>query len=87
MQSTLVYKEIKWATNEDVWENAIIKNNGNYHIDMEQAILNQIKDLDLKNIEFSKHDTITDKIHYSHSASLKGNKDKLGQNFVGFYYI
>ncbi len=77
----------KWATNKEIWDNAIIEKNNEYYIDMEQAINNQLKDLNIKNITFSKHDTITDNIHYSHSASFKGNKEKFGQNFVGFYYI
>ena len=77
----------KWATNEKVWNNAIIKNNNNFHIDMEQAIKNQLEEFNIQNMEFSKNDTMTDKIHYSHSASFNGNKEKFGQNFVGFYYL
>lgn len=77
----------KWATNEFVWKDAIIKNNDNYHIDMEQAIKNQFKEFNIQNITFSKYDTMTDNIHYSHSASFNGNKEKFGQNFVGLYYL
>ncbi len=77
----------KWATNKNVWNNAIIEKNNEFYIDMEQAIKNQLSDFNIKNITFSEHDTITDNIHYSHSASFNGNKEKLGQNFVGFYYL
>lgn len=76
-----------WATSEDIWEKFIIEENGLYHIDLEGAIVKQLKEMGLTNIEVSNYDTITDDIHYSHSAAMKGNTAKDGQNFVGFYYF
>lgn len=75
-----------WATNKKVWHNYIIKNNENYNIDMEGAILKQLESIGIKNITISPYNTVTDNIHYSHSASSKGIITKKGQNFVGFYY-
>lgn len=77
----------KWATNKEIWENSIIKINNNYHIDMLNAIINQLKKIGVTNIEYSKEDTVTSEKFYSHSAYSKGNESKKGQNFVGFYYI
>ena len=74
-----------WATNK-VWNNHIEEKEGNYHIDLDGAITEQLEKLGIKNIEISKYDTVKDKIHYSHSASYHGNKDKFGQNYVGFLY-
>lgn len=76
----------KWATNEEVWKGSIIENNGNYHIDMINAIINQLKDIGIKNITYSAEDTVTSPKFYSHSAYAKGDESKKGQNFVGFYY-
>ena len=76
----------KWATNEKVWENSIIKNNDNYHIDMDSAIINQLNKLGITNITISQNDTIESDLYYSHSAAVKGNNSKKGQNFVGFFY-
>ena len=74
-----------WATNK-VWNNHIEEKEGNYYIDLDGAIIEQLEKLGIKNIEISKYDTVKDKIHYSHSASYHGNKDKFGQNYVGFLY-
>ncbi len=76
----------KWATNQAVWENAIIEENGSYHIDMLTAIISQLKEIGITNIEYSHEDTITSPKFYSHNASSKGITSKKGQNFVGFYY-
>lgn len=75
-----------WATNEDVWNGYITEENKDFHIDMEGAMLKQIRALGIKNIEISKIDTVTDDRYYSHSAFSKGNISKKGQNFVGFFY-
>ena len=40
----------------------------------------------IKNITISQYDTVTSDKYYSHSASIKGETSKLGQNFVGFFY-
>lgn len=75
-----------WATNNEVWENSIIKKDNNYYIDMETAIVEQLKQLGINHIKISPSDTVTSSKYYSHSASTKGNISKLGQNFVGFFY-
>lgn len=77
----------KWATNEEVWKDSIIENNGNYHIDMLSAIIKQLEEIGITNITYSTEDTVTSSRFYSHSAYAKGNESKKGQNFVGFYYI
>lgn len=76
----------KWATNNDVWQNAIIEENGVYHIDMLSAIIRQLREIGITNIEYSHEDTITSPKFYSNNASSKGITTKKGQNFVGFYY-
>lgn len=86
-ESYIYDKYPTWATNNKVWGKHIIKNNDTYNIDMEGAMIEQLENVGIKNITISNEDTITDNIHYSHSASSKGNKEKFGQNFVGFYYI
>ena len=75
-----------WATNEKVWYNAIIKEEDGYHIDMDQAILNQIKVFDIKEVNINPTDTAGDNSYASHTMFVKGHKEKAGQNFVGFYY-
>lgn len=75
-----------WATSNDVWDGHIIENNNSYNIDMEGAMIKQLESIGIKNITVSNKDTVTDDIHYSHSALSKGNKAKKGQNFVGFFY-
>ena len=75
-----------WATNKDVWENNITQQEGNYFIDMEGAIVEQLHKLGINNITISENDTVTSDKYYSHSATVKGNTGKLGQNFVGFFY-
>lgn len=74
------------ATNKEIWENAIIKEEDGYHIDLERAILNQIKDFNIKEINISPIDTYKDDNYASHYGANHGNKSKLGQNIVGFYY-
>lgn len=77
----------KWATNKDVWKDAIVEKNNNYYIDMLTAIINQLRKIGINNITYSQEDTVTSPKFYSHSAFAKGNNSKKGQNFVGFYYI
>lgn len=86
-ESYIYDKYPTWATEKDVWENFIIKNNNNeFNIDMDGAIINQLESIGINNITISPKDTITNKEYYSHSASSKGNIRKKGQNFVGFFY-
>ncbi len=74
------------ATNQSIWKDAIEKKEDGYHIDLEKAILNQIEKYNLKEIKVSDIDTYNNKNYASHYAAVHGNKDKLGQNIVGFYY-
>lgn len=76
----------KWATDKDVWEGFIIEEDGNYHIDMLNAIIKQLTEIGIRNITCSKEDTVTNPKFYSNCARAKGVLTKKGQNFVGFYY-
>lgn len=76
----------KWATNKDVWKEAITKKNDIYYIDLIKAITNQLNNIGIKNIEISPYDTATNPRFYSNAAASKGKKEKFGQNFVGFFY-
>lgn len=75
-----------WATNKALWKDYIIKKNNLYYIDLVGAIVNQLNSKGIKNIEISPYDTVKSDKYYSNSASSKGNKEKFGQNFVGFFY-
>lgn len=87
-KDTYIYDKYPyWAINKKLWKDNLEVINGNYHIDMNGAIIKQLKELGIKNIEESPINTMIDDRYYSHAESSKGNKDKLGQNFVGFYYI
>ncbi|MDO4995669.1 MAG: laccase domain-containing protein [Bacilli bacterium] len=87
-KDTYIYDKYPyWAINKELWKDNLEVINGNYHIDMNGAIIKQLKELGIKNIEESPINTMIDDRYYSHAESSKGNKDKLGQNFVGFYYI
>ena len=74
------------ATNEKIWKDAIEKIGDNYHIDIERAILNQVKEFNLAEIKISPINTYTEDNYASHVAAYYGNKSKMGQNIVGFYY-
>ena len=54
---------------------------------MYKAILKQLTDKQIKHIEINKIDTITNKDYASHYCRIRGNVEKSGQNFVGFYYM
>ena len=75
-----------WATNNEVWHGYIIENNKKFNIDLEGAIINQLKKIGINQIQSSTKDTITNIEYYSHNAAVKGNINKKGQNFVGFFY-
>ena len=76
-----------WANQQNLWKKFITNNNNEYHIDLLGAIIYQLEEYGITNIEYSKIDNYNDNNFYSHAASYHGNKDKLGQNFVGFYYF
>ena len=93
-----------WATNEKIWHKAITKEEDGYHIDIEKAILDQIKIPNVNKklkmrvkeaiepralyleISISPIDTADNNKYASHTKAVQGNKEKLGQNFIGFYY-
>ena len=74
------------ATNKEIWKNAIEEKNGSYYIDLEKAIKNQLEEYPLGEIKVSKINTATDPNYASHKEAATGNKEKIGQNIVGFYY-
>lgn len=76
----------KWATNKELWKDTIKQEDDGFHIDLVTTIEKQLVNMKIKNITISPIDTITNDEYYSHYASVKGKKDKLGQNFVGFFY-
>lgn len=76
----------KKATNKEIWKNAIEEYNNKYKIDLEKAIINQLNEYNLGKIIISEVDTAKHKDYASHYEAIKGNKKKLGQNIVGFYY-
>ena len=75
-----------WAKNDDVWIGCIDKKDNKYQIDMYKAIINQLKKQEIKNIEISEIDTITNQDYASHYCRIRGQENKSGQNFVGFFY-
>lgn len=74
------------AKNNKIWKNAIDKEIDGYHIDLVKAIKNQLSEYKLGEIKVSEIDTAKDQRYASHSAEYRGNKEKKGQNIVGFYY-
>ncbi len=74
------------ATNKKIWEDAINEVKGKYYIDLEQAIKNQLTEYDFGGVEISSIDTATTPGYASHSQFYMGNKSKMGQNIIGFYY-
>ena len=47
---------------------------------------NQLEEFNLAEIKISPINTYTEKNYASHVAAFYGDKSKLGQNIVGFYY-
>ena len=74
------------ASNKEIWNDAIEEKEGKFYIDLEKAIANQINNFNLKEIKVSPINTATDPSYASHREASLGNKEKLGQNIVGFYY-
>lgn len=75
-----------WATNNHIWINNIEKRDHGYHIDLVNAIIEQLVELGIENIDVSKNDSITSPNYSSHYAYYHGTKEKSGQSFVGAYY-
>lgn len=85
-ESYVYDKYPQWATNKKVWDENIEEKDNKYYIDTVGAIIKQLEEKGIKNIEESPYDTVQSDKYYSHSASYKGKKEKFGQNFVGFFY-
>ena len=77
----------KWAKDTKMWERAItLGEDGLYHIDLKQVVLEQLLDRNIYSIAMSPIDTITDPRYYSNSAAFNGHKEKSGRNFAGTFY-
>ena len=74
------------ATNKEVWKDSIVLKKDKYHIDLETAIRNQLKEYQLAEINVSPIDTATHPYYASHRKEKEGFPEKKGQNIVGFYY-
>ncbi len=85
-ESYIYDKYPSWATDKEVWEGYITKENDGYHIDLPGAIIKQLKSIGIKHIEESPINTTTDPNYYSHVEEVRGRQKEGGQNFVGFYY-
>ena len=75
----------KWATNKDIWEGCLTKDNNLYYIDLVTAITNQLN-IDKSHITISPIDTYKDPKYYSHTSEVRKEQKPLGQNFVGAFY-
>ena len=77
-----------WITNEKVWEENIIENNG-FHIDLKNAVKQELLSRNIKeeNIFISQVDTITNSNYYSEYAENHGQLEKAGRNFVGAAFV
>ena len=85
-ESYVYDKYPEWANNQSVWKDNIVEEEGKYYIDLIGAIKKQLIELGINHIKISPINTATNSKYYSHSAAHRGKKDKLGQNFIGFYY-
>lgn len=75
-----------WATDSNVWDDAItLGDDGLYHIDLKKAVLKQLKERNISNIDLSDVDTIKDPDYYSNSAA-KDDPSKQGRNFAGVFF-
>lgn len=78
-----------WATDPEIWRDAIVEKDGLFHIDLRKAIAKQFgkTGLDTDNITFNKDNTITNDNYYSHSVATRlNNSSKFGRHFEGVFY-
>ena len=85
-ESYVYDKYPKWATNKKLWKDNIIEKEGNYYINLIGAIEKQLQEIGITQLEISPINSATNPKYCSHSAAHSGDKSKLGQNFIGFYY-
>ncbi len=79
----------KWATNSDIWNDAIVKDDdNNYYIDLRYAIKKQLLKRNIKeeNIIFNPIDTYENENYPSNRALSQGEEKKIGQMFTGAFY-
>lgn len=77
----------QWVHNFKVWSEAIVDTCGNFHVDMEMAIRNQLLKQGVydSNIVFSDLDTITDPRFYSNNRA-RVHPEKAGRFYSGCFY-
>ena len=76
----------KWALNNKIWEDCIVKKGELFHIDIKKAITKQLDEANIAGYEMNNDDTITDPRYFSHSAASKGDDSKKGRHFAGAFY-
>ena len=83
-KESYVYNNYPLWTKSYVWKDAIEHKEDGYHIDIQKAIEVQLLEFGIlkDNIEFSNIDTYSNPNYPSHSAYMKGNKDKFGRFMV-----
>lgn len=74
-----------FATDEDVWKDCIVDDNGLFKIDLRRAIKKQLDSKGLNNVIFNMDDTITNSNYYSNSEARK-NSSKFGRQFEGCFF-
>lgn len=74
-----------WATDSEVWKDAITEVNGEFKIDLRKAIKKQLDSKGLKNVTFNMDDTITNDLYYSNSEG-RIRTCKIGRQFEGLYF-
>ena len=58
---------------------------GLYHIDLRKAVIKQLKERNISNIDLSPIDTIVDRDYYSNSAA-RIEPERQGRNFAGAFF-
>ncbi len=78
----------RWAEHDDVWDGALVEENGIWHIDLRHAIEEQLlhKGILVSNMQISNIDTLTDPDFYSNSAAYNGDPTKSGRHFAGVFF-
>lgn len=75
----------KWATDSEVWKDAIREEDGMFKIDLRKAIKKQLDSIGLENVIYNLDDTITNDEYYSNSAA-RVKSYKQGRQFEGLYF-
>lgn len=75
----------RFIRNENNWKDCLSEENGLIHIDMDEAILNQLVARNITNIAISNIDTITNPLFYSNNRG-RIDKEKEGRFYTGCFY-